>query len=122
MYIQWLPVLVIVRHFCLLVRKPDLSKLENDSSMTHDEALTGTLSPIIITKLHVMNRHEGVFFKISALIISVNPFNGFIFSTFATVLIKFHNMSGIGRILIAKSIQFFYKQRFFSTQICLGVA
>ena len=43
-YIQWLHALVhIVRHFCLLNKKPDLSKLKNDSSMTNDEILTGTL-------------------------------------------------------------------------------
>ena len=43
MYIKWLPVLVqIVCHLCLLVKRPDLSKLK-DSSMTNDEALTGTL-------------------------------------------------------------------------------
>ena len=44
MYIKWLPVLVcIVRQFCLLIKKPDLSKLIKGFSMTNDEALTGTL-------------------------------------------------------------------------------
>ena len=44
MYIQWLSILVrIVCHLCSLIRKPDLPELKNDSSMTNDEALTGTM-------------------------------------------------------------------------------
>ena len=45
MYKQWLPTLVhiIVHHFCLLIKKPDLPKLENNFSMMNDEALTRTL-------------------------------------------------------------------------------
>ena len=35
--------LKLFRHFCLLVKKPDLSKLENDSPMTNDKTSTGTL-------------------------------------------------------------------------------
>ena len=50
MYIQWLPILVcIVCHFCLLVKKPALSKLKNDLPVTNEEVLTGTLLPPLRT-------------------------------------------------------------------------
>ena len=33
----------VICHFRLLIKKPGLSKLKNDLSVTNDEALTGTL-------------------------------------------------------------------------------
>ena len=72
-------------------------------------------STVILMKLQVMSRHCGMFFKISALKISVKPLNEFVFRTFAKVLSNFLNILDIGRTPISNGTHFFYKQRFFST-------
>ena len=67
MYIHWLLVLVyIVPHFCLLIKKPDLLKLENVSAMTNNETLTGTLNIILslINIYTILTLKCNTFFKI----------------------------------------------------------